>query len=95
MISAADEMRAFDRLPAAVRARLSASRFDFRPSTIMSVQREFRLTAAEAAQFIGELEGWASEAERTATQSASNRLEPARPPNVEAMVERIRTWSSA
>lgn len=87
MSDAAREMAAFDRLPRAVRARLAASRFNFRPTAIAADRRAHGLDVAETVAFIGALERWAVDAERDAVPEAGNRLEPARPPRVEEIVQ--------
>jgi hypothetical protein len=89
-MTAASEMAAFDHLPAAVRARLAASRFDFKAVTIAADRRAHRLSVAETVAFIGEMEAWAAEAERFAAIGDGNRLTPSLPPRVDEMVQRIR-----
>lgn len=89
-MTAASDMAAFDRLPAAVRARLAASRFDFKAAAIAADRRTHRLTVAETVAFIGEMEAWAADAEREAARTASNRLAPGNPPRVGDMVDKIR-----
>jgi hypothetical protein len=89
-MTAASEMAAFDRLPAAVRARLAASRFDFKATAIAADRRTHRLTVAETVAFIGEMEAWAAEAERGGARTASNRLAPGNPPRVDEIIQRIR-----
>ena len=89
-MTAASEMAAFDRLPKTVRARLAASRFDFKAEAIAADRRTHRLSVSETVAFIGEMEAWAVAAERSAANGAGNRLTPALPPRVDEMVDRIR-----
>lgn len=93
----AHEMGAFDRLPAAVRARLNASEFDFSPLRLAQDKRCFRLTTAETLAFLDELERWGREQIAKAqgisgvgNRGDGNRLDAAEEPDVDAMVERVR-----
>lgn len=90
MNAQAREMAAFDRLPMAVRNRLSGSRFNFKAGAIASERRLHRLSLTETLALLDELELWAAEAERNAKPIDGNRIGADRPPNVEAMVDRIR-----
>ena len=86
------EMAAFDRLPRAVRLRLAASRFDFRPTAISADRRAHRLNVPETVALIAALENWARDAEGDAVRDeATNRLTPSAAPRVGDLVRQLRS----